>query len=276
MRAHPVTGADRGPERPRLEVLTREPMGAPRPTPIVLVHGGWHGAWCWEHFQTCFAERGYASHALNLRGHGRSAGRERLRWTRAGEFLSDIEELVERLPRSPVLVGHSAGGYLVQRYLEDHGAAGAVLLASVSSRGAGGLFGRMNARHPLQAVKTHLTMDASRLIGTPSLAREALFWQQIPDEVFRTYYERLQPESYVYGWEMIVRPPRPERSRGVPVLVLGGEADAVVSVREVKETAAAYGTDAVLFPGMCHDMMLDENWRAVAERIVSWVEHRGF
>ena len=33
------------------------------------------------HFLDFFAEHGFDSYALSLRGHGKSGGRERLRWT---------------------------------------------------------------------------------------------------------------------------------------------------------------------------------------------------
>jgi pimeloyl-ACP methyl ester carboxylesterase len=44
-----------------------------RPTPLLFVHGAWHGAWCWdEYFLDFFAGRGYRALAVSLRGHGNS------------------------------------------------------------------------------------------------------------------------------------------------------------------------------------------------------------
>ena len=62
----------------RLEIIARAPAAEPRPTPLLFVHGAWHGAWCWdEHFLGYCARRGYAAVALSLRGHGGSGGRGR-------------------------------------------------------------------------------------------------------------------------------------------------------------------------------------------------------
>ena len=59
-----------------LELIKSEPVSAAHPTPILFVHGMWHGAWCWaEHFLPYFAQHGYDSYALSLRGHGASEGR---------------------------------------------------------------------------------------------------------------------------------------------------------------------------------------------------------
>ena len=45
--------------------------------PLLFVHGGYCDAWCWApYFLPWFAAKGYAAHALSLRGHGASAGRE--------------------------------------------------------------------------------------------------------------------------------------------------------------------------------------------------------
>src|SRR6476661_688640 len=62
----------------KLELITRTPAGTAYPTPILFVHGAWHGAWCWEeHFLDFFAERGHRVAALDLRGHGASPLRGR-------------------------------------------------------------------------------------------------------------------------------------------------------------------------------------------------------
>jgi len=41
--------------------------------PIVLVHGAFHGAWCWERLRAVLDERALPSIAVDLPGHGDSA-----------------------------------------------------------------------------------------------------------------------------------------------------------------------------------------------------------
>jgi pimeloyl-ACP methyl ester carboxylesterase len=160
----------------QLEILSSQPSSPSHPVPVVFVHGAWHGAWCWtEHFLPYFAERGYEAHALSLRGHGGSPGRERLRWTSLAEYVADVASVLEGLPRAPVLVGHSMGGAVVQQFLETHTLPGAVLLASVPPAGALRAALRVARRHPLQFAKANLTLSLYPLIDTPRLAREA-FW----------------------------------------------------------------------------------------------------
>ncbi len=46
-----------------LEVISQQPQSNARPTPLLFVHGAWHGAWCWENFLPYFAQHGYQTQA---------------------------------------------------------------------------------------------------------------------------------------------------------------------------------------------------------------------
>ena len=121
-----------------LEIISRQPPAkvSPRNTPLLFLHGAYAAAWCWdEHFLSYFAERGYASHALSFSGHGASPGRERLDSFGIDHYVADAAAVAAQLPAPPVLVGHSMGGLVAQKYLEQHEAAGVVLLASVPPQG---------------------------------------------------------------------------------------------------------------------------------------------
>ncbi|HXJ39270.1 MAG TPA: hypothetical protein VNH18_08315 [Bryobacteraceae bacterium] len=44
------------------------------------------------------AQRGFDAHAVNLRGHGDSDGRDKLRWTRIADYVEDVSNAVWQLP----------------------------------------------------------------------------------------------------------------------------------------------------------------------------------
>lgn len=258
-----------------LEVITEEPSSTLHSTPILFVHGMWHGAWCWaEHFMPYFARHGYVTHALSLRGHGNSEGRERLRWTSLADYVADVARVAGEMDNAPVLVGHSMGGVIVQKYLESNEAPAAVLLASAPPRGVIPATMRVFLRHPLVVLKVNLTLSMLPVVGTPDLAQEALFSADMPEERVKAYCDRLQDESYRAYWDMLcLNLPRPGRVE-TPVLVLGAAEDTIISSGEVEATARAYGAQAELFPGMAHDMMLEAGWQAVADRILGWLAAR--
>ena len=258
-----------------LELLSRYPAVAREPTPILFVHGMLFGAWCWDHrFLAFFARHGYASHAVNLRGHGNSEGREKLRWTRIADFVEDVAETVRRLPSPPFLVGHSMGGFILQKYLEEHAAPGAVLLSSPPPTGLLGTTLRIARRRPLRFARVNLTLSLLPVVATPELAREAFFAEDLPDEQLLVYWKQIQDESYRAFLDMVALDlPKPGKVK-TPLLVLGVGRDNMVSPGEVERTARAYGTRAEFVPGAAHVSMLDPRWQPVAERILTWLAER--
>ncbi len=76
---------------------------------IVLVHGAWLGAWCWERVVVPLSERGVRVVALDLPGHGADTGRMADLHGDAGM----VAETLERLGEPVVLVGHSYGGAVI-------------------------------------------------------------------------------------------------------------------------------------------------------------------
>lgn len=258
-----------------LEIIEQPAQSDPYPTPILFVHGVWHAAWCWaEYFMPYFARHGYASYALSLRGHGKSDGRERLRWTSIADYVSDVTQVVQQLGSPPVLVGHSMGTVVVRKYLESHQAPAAVLLAILSPASVLRASARVARRHPLAFLKTNLTMSMYHVVSTPRLAREAFFSADMPEEDVREHFSRLQDESYRAYLDMLgLSRARPKRVK-TPLLVLGAANDSLTTPREVAATARAYGATAEFFPNMAHDMMLEAGWRNVADRILSWLNEQ--
>src|SRR5690349_6737067 len=89
--------------------------------PILMQHGMWHGAWCWQGWQECLAEWGWESHAISLPGHGGSPVQRPIRLCTLDYYLKFVRVAVDALPQKPILMGHSMGGALTQWYLRDVG-----------------------------------------------------------------------------------------------------------------------------------------------------------
>jgi pimeloyl-ACP methyl ester carboxylesterase len=262
-----------------LEILHHAPKGDKQSTPILFVHGAWHAAWCWgEHFLLYFAEHSYDSYALSLRGHGESEGRERLRWVSARQYVEDVEQVVGELPATPIIIGHSMGGFVVQKYLEKHTAPAAVLLASIPPAGSLRFLLRATVRFPLAMLKATVTMRGYPLVETPAMAHYWFFSPDMPADQVSRYHARVQDESFrmIFDTAFLNLPRTGKiRQNGTPMLVLGGESDRLFSTGEVRATARAYGVEAEFFPNMAHDMMVETGWQAVADRIIGWLGERG-
>jgi pimeloyl-ACP methyl ester carboxylesterase len=91
----PVTSA------PMLEVIDKGRPSAAHPVPLLFVHGGWHGAWCWdEHFLDFFADKGFRAAAVSLRGHGKSETEQPLNTCSIKDYVDDVLAAVDRLDGS--------------------------------------------------------------------------------------------------------------------------------------------------------------------------------
>lgn len=258
----------------KLEVISREAQGQACPTPILFVHGAWHSAWCWdEYFLPYFAERGFNVHALSLRNHGKSESVGMLRWRRGSEYVADVAQIASQFATPPVLVAHSMGGYVVQKYLEKYTVPAVVLLTPVPVRGALGGTLRTLRRHPLALLKANLQMRLGPIVETQKLAHDALFSPDMPAEQVARYFPRLQDESYLAFLDLVfLNLPRPKRAHKPPLLALGGDRDALFTPAELKATARAYGGKAHVYPDMAHDMMLERDWQSVADKMISWLK----
>jgi len=78
---------------------------------FLLVHGAWHGAWCWDAVVPLLAARGHRVRAIDLPGHGRDpkpAGA--VSWD---DYMDRMGEALAAAPEPPILVGHSLGGAVI-------------------------------------------------------------------------------------------------------------------------------------------------------------------
>ncbi len=262
-------------EAPTLEILRRQPRRLRFRTPLVFVHGAFVGAWCWdEHFLPYVAERGFAASALSLRGHGGSSGR--LESAGIGDYVADLARVVDGLEQPPVLIGHSMGGLVIQKYLERHPARAAVLMASVPPTGLMHSTLRLLMADPMLLTQLTLMQSAGPRSVDVDVTRRALFSEHIPAGELAVYGERMQPESQRALWDMTAGVlPRPWRIGGVPMLVVGAENDSLFNTAEVRATAGAYRADLYLVPDTAHAMMLEPGWRNVADHILGWLSDNG-
>ena len=260
-----------------LEVIDKGLATELHPIPLLFVHGGAHSAWCWdEHFLDFFAYKGYRAVALSFRGHGGSAISTPLNSCSIADYVDDVSQVVDQLATMPVLVGHSMGGFVVQKFLESRTAPAAVLMASVPPRSYSATHLRTALRYPWPVMKVTLNRDPVKIYNGPARVREILFSKQTPEATVEKCYSRLDAESFrVMGVDMaLLHRVRPERVK-TPLLVLGGEHDGHFNQKAFRDTARAYNTAPEIFPQMGHNMMLEPGWQAVAERIDGWLASQG-
>jgi pimeloyl-ACP methyl ester carboxylesterase len=83
---------------------------------FVLIHGAWHGGWCWERVAPLLVAQGHRVLAPDLPGMGadlRKHGSDPL-----GDWTDFVAELVTSADEPVILVGHSLGGVVISEVAE--------------------------------------------------------------------------------------------------------------------------------------------------------------
>jgi pimeloyl-ACP methyl ester carboxylesterase len=75
---------------------------------FVLVHGGFHGAWCWDRTIPELQRLGHDAIAIDVPGHGGRIGEP-------ATMANRLEAVTSVLEAGDVLVGHSGGGFEITR-----------------------------------------------------------------------------------------------------------------------------------------------------------------
>ena len=236
---------------------------------ILFVHGAGHAAWCWrDHFTGWFEALGYTVAAPDLPHHG-DLNRDGLKFTPLSAYVDAVAQEAVRLEPPLILIGHSMGGFIIQKYLERAGADLAVLVASTPPAGALGMVKRMATRRPVAFFNTMRTGNGT---DSPARTRDYFFSPGTPAAVVNECHRRLQPDS-ARAMRDMMSPlhPRPVKT---PVVVIGAENGWLVAPpRDITATARTHRTTPRTLPGG-HDMMLDTAWQQVALEIDTAITER--
>jgi pimeloyl-ACP methyl ester carboxylesterase len=83
---------------------------------IILIHGGWHGAWCWNKVMPLMKEKGLPVLAIDLPGHG--ADKTPTGSVTLDDCVNRVVEACNKVKGRVVLLGHSSGGVVIAQAAE--------------------------------------------------------------------------------------------------------------------------------------------------------------
>lgn len=245
--------------------------------PMEFIHGMWHGAWCWTDYVRFFRKKGFNAQALNLRSHGAQLDRTARLWRPLlGTYVKDVERAASKFSRPPILVGHSLGCLLIEITMTRIRPPAIVLLAPTRHEIFDRSVARFRKAHPAEYRRLFWGMTMWPPIENHALCREMLFSPALPESELRAHYELMQNESFWVAAQLRYgRGPKPTPACGIPTLVIGGELDRAVLEEDVKAVATYHGTEAVILPGMAHDLMLDVGREQVVTHIYDFLDAKG-
>lgn len=255
------------------ELRTLLPAQQRYPQPILLLHGAWHGAWCWAgRAMPDLAARGFAVHAISVRGHGATPAPAHHWRSTILDYAREVRTALAGLGGRPLVVAHSAGGYITQLLLTGvigpiPPLSGAVLLGS-SPVNIGGYFIDRGLRGaPMINLPALLRRD-------PATVRQAFLRPDAPAADLATLQAQLVAEPPLVTLSSMLLRPRPAKMT-TPILVIAAERDAIFDLEAQRATAATYRAELVVVPEAPHDLMLDQAWPiagAAIERFAAQVQ----
>lgn len=241
-------------------------------TPILMQHGMFHAAWCWEKWQILFAEWGWESHAISLPGHGNSPVQRLIKLCTLDYYLDFLRAAADKFERTPIFMGHSMGGALIQWYLKYIGLLPAAVFVApwvYDSVLRDGSY-RMLRRDPSLIFRMMLSWDASPWIRNPQRTGQ-LFLGPRANITADELHTRLDSESALVILQH--NPPmwHPLEENETPTLWLAGEDDAGVSVAGLRKSAQHYQGEFMIIPEAGHNLMMEHNYVETAQTIHKWL-----
>ena len=252
-----------------VHVLHAKSDNAGQRPPLLLVHGGLHGSWCWEKYLPVFTASGWDCHALDWFGHHESEPLppEQLVQRGIADVTEEIGVIADALASQPVVIGHSMGGLASMKYAESHTLPALVLLSPVLPAAIGNLG---NSKVPFE-------IDLTQPWGPPpfEVAKE-MFFKNVSEDDARRYFALLSPESPRCVAEATGRQKVDVDGTKIdcPVLIIVGEDDTLTPADRVEALAKYLNADFSLFPGRSHDILLDPQAEGTAMVISNWLTGR--
>lgn len=256
------------------------------PDTIVLVHGFWVTPRSWEEWKTHYEAKGYrvltpAYPGFEVEVEALNADPTVIAETTLPGIMAHLEAVVGELEKPPILIGHSAGGTLVQLLLDrGYGAVG-VVLNSAPTEGV-----RVLPLSQLKSTFTAFKNPANHHRAVP-LTHEQwhyAFTNTFDAEESRRLYERYAiPASGRILWDSVLANFMPgpqdaavdyENEARPPLLFVSGSEDHIMPP-SVQRSNVKHYTDAVLteheeYPGYAHLLPAQEGWEAIADHALEW------
>jgi len=242
---------------------------------ILFVHGAWHGAWCWEkYYMPFFANSGYDTYALIFRHHEKAGRVNGINKIKLNDYVEDLVMAVGQLEKAPIIIGHSMGGLVLQKYLVENSCNKAIFLAAVPPSGVFRLAIKLIFTTSY-ALFSLLVQDLFLLVNDINKVKWSFFSEDASNEDIQYCFNNLSSESYKAFLHMIYPNIKSTPYLQIPMLALGAEKDKFFTKEENEMIAKKYKADCMTLPNIAHDMMLDKNWQNAACYIKDWIEKIG-
>jgi pimeloyl-ACP methyl ester carboxylesterase len=147
--------------------------------PIILVHGAWHGPWCWERVTPLLAARGIETHTVDLTTCCPDVPNASLH-----DDAAVVRHAIDAVGRDVIVVGHSYGGGVITEGAAHPAVRRLVYLTAFMLDEEESPLSVM-AQHPNPELSSSLVNRPDGRHGLPDAAIRDLFYNDCDDETVR-------------------------------------------------------------------------------------------
>ncbi len=161
---------------------------------FVLIHGGWHGAWCWDRVAPLLEQDGHEVVSFDLPGHGEDRT-PAVEVTLEG-YTDRVVEALDALSEPAVLVGHSLGGTVISQAAErrpEKIEKLVYLCALLLPSGKSAIEASQEDGGSVILKNAEVEADLGRIVLTETGMREALY-HDCPEEDFERARRLISPQ----------------------------------------------------------------------------------
>lgn len=162
---------------------------------FVLIHGAWHGGWCWEEVVPRLEAAGHSAAAPDLPGHGSDPADPAEASLDA--YAARVVQTLEAAPERSILVGHSMGGMPISEAAERAAerVAALVYVAAFLPQDGETLMA-IEAHNPRPTVPpAAIPSPDERTLTIPEEKHRELFYAQVPEGTMARAQHRLTPQA---------------------------------------------------------------------------------
>jgi len=268
---------------------TGTPTGAAAAHPdgtktVVFIHGMFMTPTCWDEWKSFFEAKGYTVmvpawplHDLSVEAQQKAHPNAALGKLSLDDVVKSYSDLLQPLKEKPILIGHSMGGLVVQRLMQQHLGSVGVAIDSAPAQGVftfqwSFLKSNLPVINPFANQNLPYRMDLKGF--------RYAFANTLNDAESRAAYDRyVVPES-----RLVAHGPTSKAGHidfaapHEPLLFIAGGKDHIIPESLNRSNARKYKPEAGIvafkaFAGRSHYTLSQTGWQDVAAYVADWVSH---
>jgi pimeloyl-ACP methyl ester carboxylesterase len=240
--------------------------------PLFFIHGAGGTSRYWKNYLLFFAEAGWESYAINLRGHHPSDREEGLSQVTMEDYIEDVEKVLTNLHLERcVLIGHSLGGLIAQKTASNLNSI--KTLITIASAPPLGVAPEINNDLPYSGTIMKMMWGLMNLkpIKPTFFMAEKTVLNNIAPEERKKVFSMFVAESLAVGYQVAQGFVIDRGKIKCPRLVIGCERDVIAPEPMERSLAEFLKADYISYEQFAHLPMLEHGWERSADDIGNWI-----